>query len=126
MLKSKSKFAKVEAWKTGLRFVFLGLVALVLNACSESGSKPDDKLVAAFVEMRVAEQIYGEGTPMTRLIRRDIMNKYGYNRENFIEAVDKILDDETRWMPFQLAVTDRVDSLLGIPKPKPQNKKDKK
>ena len=126
MLMILLKYVKIEAWKAGLRFVFLGLVALGVFACSESASKPDDKLVAAFVEMRVAEQVYGNDAPMARLVRRDIMTKYGYTREQFIKEANKILDDEKRWIPFQLAVSDRVDSLLGIPKPKPQPKKGKK
>ena len=126
MLKFLLKYVKIEAWNAGLRFVFLGAVAFALSACAESASKPDDKLVAAFVEMRVAEQVYGNDAPMARLVRRDIMTKYGYTREQFIKEVNKILDDEKRWIPFQLAVSDRVDSLLGIPKPKPQPKKGKK
>ena len=94
---------------------FIGVVA-ALCACSDPVPKPDDKLVAAFVEMRVAEQIYGGETPMSRLIRRDVMKKYGYTREQFIAEADKILNDEKRWLSFQLAVSDRIDSLLGIPK----------
>ena len=94
---------------------FIGIVA-AFCACSDSASKPDDKLVAAFVEMRVAESLYGGEAPMSRLVRRDIMNKYGYTREQFVKDVDKVLDDETRWIAFQQAVSDRIDSLLGIPK----------
>ena len=117
-------------WKTGssllMRFAFLCVVALAFCACSESGTKPDERLVAAFVEMRAAEQNFGGESPAARLARRDILKKYGYTREEFIEACNKVLDEETSWVPFQLAVSDRMDSLLGIQKAKPASKKDKK
>lgn len=107
------------------RLVFLGVAALVLCACSDSAPKPDERLVVAYVEMRVAEQTYGGESSESRIARRDILKKYGYTREGFVEACDKVLDDEKRWISFQTAVAERVDSLLGIPKPKPA-KKDKK
>ncbi len=75
--------------------------------------------------MRVAEQTYGGESSESRTARRDILKKYGYTREDFIKACDKVLDDEKRWISFQVAVSDRIDSLLGIEKPKPV-KKDKK
>ena len=106
--------------------MFFGVVALLLCACTDSAPKADKRLVAAYVEMRVAEQLYGGESPMGRLVRRDILKKYGYTREDFIKACDKVLDDENRWMTFQVAVSDRIDSLLGIPKVVPVQKKDKK
>ena len=98
---------------------------MALCACSDSAPKPDERLVAAYVEMRVAEQTYGGESSESRTARRDILKKYGYTREDFIKACDKVLDDEKRWISFQVAVSDRIDSLLGIEKPKPA-KKDKK
>lgn len=117
-------------WKIGssfLRRLFLfGVVALALCACTDSAPKADKRLVAAYVEMRVAEQLYGGDSPMGRLVRRDVLKKYGYTREEFIKACDKILDDGKLWMGFQIAVSGRIDSLLGIPKVIPVQKKDKK
>ena len=107
------------------RFVFFGVAVMALCACSDSAPKPDERLVAAYVEMRVAEQTYGGESSESRTARRDILKKYGYTREDFIKACDKVLDDEKRWISFQVAVSDRIDSLLGIEKPKPV-KKDKK
>ena len=106
--------------------MFFGVVALLLGACTDSTPKADKRLVSAYVEMRVAEQLYGGESPMGRLVRRDILKKYGYTREDFIKACDKVLDDENRWMTFQVAVSDRIDSLLGIPKVVPVQKKGKK
>ena len=63
---------------------------------------------------------------MGRLVRRDVLKKYGYTREEFLKATDELLEDEKRWMPFQLAVSERIDSLLGIPKVVPVQKKGKK
>ena len=109
-----------------MRFAFLCVVALAFCACSESGTKPDERLVAAFVELRVAEQNFGGESPSARLIRQDVLKKYGYTREEFIKACDNVLDDGKSWMVFQTAVSDRIDSLLGIPKVIPVQKKDKK
>ena len=117
-----SEFVRIGAWKTGLRFAFFGAVLFALVACSDSPEKADERLVAAFVELRVAEQQHGGETSFGRIVRRDILKKYGYSREEFIKACDKVLDDEKRWLVFQVAVTDRIDSLLGIPKPKPEKK----
>jgi len=116
--KNMLKSVRTGACKIGLRLVFFGVVAMIVCACSENAFKPDERLVAAFVEMRVVEQLYGE-TPEARLARRDILAKYGYSREDFIKEVEIILDDGKRWMPFEAAVSERIDSLLGIPKAKP-------
>ena len=108
------------------RFAFFCAVAFAFCACSDSPPKADDRLVAAFVEMRVAEQIYGGDSPTARLARLDVLKKYGYTREDFIKACDEVLDDGKRWMVFQKDVSDRIDSLLGIPKIVPVQKKGKK
>ena len=60
--------------------MLFGVVALALCACTDSAPKADKRLVAAFVEMRVAEQLYGGESPMGRLVRRDVLKKYGYTR----------------------------------------------
>ena len=104
----------------------VGVVILALFIFSKTPENTDDHLVAAFVEMRVAEQLYGGDSPMGRLVRRDVLKKYGYTREEFLKATDELLEDEKRWMPFQLAVSERIDSLLGIPKVVPVQKKGKK
>ena len=106
--------------------MFFGVVAMALCACSDSAPKADERLVAAYVEMRVAEQTYGGESSESRTARRDVLQKYGYTREEFLKACDKVLDDEKRWMSFQTAVSERIDSLLGFEKPKPVAKKDKK
>ncbi|WP_405327485.1 hypothetical protein [Fibrobacter sp.] len=108
------------------RFAFFCAVAFAFCACSDSPPKADDRLVAAFVEMRVAEQIYGGDSPTARLARLDVLKKYGYTREEYLRAADKVLDDDKLWLPFQAAVSDRIDSLLGIPKIVPVQKKGKK
>ncbi len=104
----------------------VGVVILALFIFSKTPENTDDHLVSAFVEMRVAEQLYGGDSPMGRLVRRDVLKKYGYTREEFLKATDELLEDEKRWMPFQLAVSERIDSLLGIPKVVPVQKKGKK
>lgn len=84
--------------------------------------------MSAYVEVRMVEQTYGGESPAARLARKTVLEKYGYTRESFAAACDKVLDDETMWVPFQQAVVDRIDSLLGIPKATkdPKKKEDKK
>ena len=52
---------------------------------------------------------------MGRLVRQDILNAAGYTREQFLAKTDEILNDERQWVPFQKAVTARIDSLLAPP-----------
>ncbi|ACX75171.1 hypothetical protein FSU_2063 [Fibrobacter succinogenes subsp. succinogenes S85] len=104
----------------------VGVVLLALFFFSKTPEKTDERLVSAFVEMRVAEQLYGGDSPMGRLVRREVLKKYGYTREEFLKATDKVLDKGEGWMPFQMAVSERIDSLLGMPKVIPIQKKDKK
>ena len=108
------------------RFAFFGVAIMALCACSDSSPKADERFVSAFVEMRAAEQLFGGDSPTGRLVRRDILKKYNYSREEFLMAADKVLDDEKLWIPFQTAVSERIDSLLGIPKVIPVQKKGKK
>ena len=104
----------------------VGVVLLAFFIVSKTPEKTDERLVSAFVEMRVAEQLYGGDSPMGRLVRREVLKKYGYTREEFLKATDKVLDKGEGWMPFQMAVSERIDSLLGMPKVIPIQKKDKK
>ena len=73
----------------------VGVVILALFIFSKTPENTDDHLVSAFVEMRVAEQLYGGDSPMGRLVRRDVLKKYGYTREEFLKATDELLEDET-------------------------------
>ena len=102
------------------------LAVLLLAGCSDKAPVPDERLVSAFVEIRIVEQNYGENSPNVRLARKGILEKYGYTRESFAAACDNVLNDEVLWVPFQTAVTDRIDSLLGIPKPVKEDPKKKK
>jgi len=86
--------------------------ALVLVSCTDAEPSVDERFVDAFVDMRVVEQIYGAESPMARLGRRSVLQKYGYTRESFLEMSQKIQDDVHYWMPFQKRVVDRVDSIL--------------
>lgn len=106
-------------------FAIVLLLALAFIGCSEKEPQVDQNLVAAFVEIRMVEQTYGAEAPVARLARQTVLEKYGYNRESFAAACDKVLEDETMWVPFQRTVTERIDSLLGIPKPVKDPKKEK-
>lgn len=93
-------------------------VLVPLTGCSGE-VKVDAHLVETFVELRLAEFTYGAETPTARLVRQDVLKRYGYTREEYLEKLDELLEDEDRWVPFQKAVNDRLDSLLKIPKAEP-------
>ena len=86
--------------------------ALVLVSCTDAEPTVDERFVDAFVDMRVVEQIYGAESPMARVGRRSVLQKYGYTRESFLEMSQKIQDDAHYWMPFQKRVVNRVESIL--------------
>ena len=112
-----------------VRKILLPLCCAValLAGCSDEAPSVDEKLVKAFVEIRIAEQTYGKDSPNVRLARKGVLEKYGYTRESFAAACDKVFEKPESWVPFQQAVVDRIDSLLGIPKPVKEKKKgDKK
>lgn len=68
--------------------------------------------MAAYVEMRAIEQAYGAESASARIVRRDILKKYGYTRETYLQMAERIRDDEFCWVPFQARVVDRIDSIL--------------
>ena len=111
-----------------LRDVLMLVACMALLAsCGKEDVKPDMRLVETFVEVRMIEQAYGAETPAARLARQATLQKYGYTTKSFTEACDAVLNDDAMWLPFEQAVTDRIDSLLGIPKPVKEKKKgDKK
>ncbi len=110
---------------TAFRFAFAVLAALLLSACSKDTPTVDERLVSTFVEIRMVEQNYGAESPAGRLARKGVLERHGYTRETFAAACDKVLEDDAMWIPFQQAVVDRIDSLLGIPKPVPKDAKKK-
>ena len=101
-------------------------VALFAGCSDDDAPSVDEKLVKAFVEIRIAEQTYGKDSPNVRLARKGDLEKYGYTRESFAAACDKVFEKPESWVPFQQAVVDRVDSLLGIRKQSTEDKKKKK
>lgn len=121
MMRRLSSFALFAAFA-----VAVATAPAVLVGCGNDTPTPDERLVSAYVEVRMVEQTYGGESPAARLARKTVLEKYGYTRESFAAACDKVLDDETMWVPFQQAVVDRIDSLLGIPKPVAKKKEGKK
>lgn len=91
-------------------------LAGLFSGCSNEVTV-DQKFVNLFVELRLAELNYGKDSPTARLARRDALKEAGYTREQFLAKTDEILENERLWVPFQKAVTARIDSLLEQPKP---------
>lgn len=122
---SAKRFVLDEARVTGLRLVFLA-VALLLCSCKDKDVSVDETLVNLFVDLRVCEQLYGGESAEARLARRAVLKRYGYDRGQFLHDVDEVLAQKEQWVPFQKAVNERIDFLLGIPKQEDSQKKGKK
>lgn len=97
------------------RWVALFFVVAAMAACSGEVSV-DQKFVDAYVEMRVAEITYGTTSPLARMNRQEILNRYGFTREKYLAKTEEVLADENLWVPFQKAVVARLDSLLVVRK----------
>lgn len=85
---------------------------MCITGCKDENVTIEESFIAAFVEIRVAEHTYGIESPSAGLARRDILKKYGYTRESFIQKTNEILANDDMWIPFQKQVTDRIDSIL--------------
>jgi hypothetical protein len=88
---------------------------IMLCACDQGSPSIDSRLVSTYVDIRVMEQSLGTETPEARLARKSIVEKHGYTLESYKKAIDNILEDDSRWVPFQQAVVRNIDSLLGNP-----------
>lgn len=118
------RFGRDSAGRACLALLLCAL-GLVLSACDNGPPSVDSRLVSTYVDIRVMEQALGIDTPESRLARKEIIEKYGYTLESYKAAIDRILEDDSRWIPFQQAVVRNIDSLLGNPL-EPLGKKGKK
>lgn len=85
----------------------------MLAACDKTGPSADSRLVATYVDIRAMEQSLGTDSPEARIARKSIVEQHGYTVESYKAAIDKILDDDASWVPFQRAVIARIDTLIG-------------
>lgn len=96
----------------GGQFVALSFVVAALLGCSGEVSV-DQNYVDTFVELRLIDITFGAQAPASRIARQDILKKHGYTLESYLAQTDKMLADETMWVPFQKAVTARIDEKLA-------------
>lgn len=90
----------------------LSFVVAVMIGCSGEVSV-DQNYVDTFVELRVIDATYGATSPIARMSHQKVLKEHGYTIEKFISKTDEILEDEKMWVPFQKAVTVRIDSLIA-------------
>lgn len=106
----------------GGRLIALSFVVAALLGCSGEVSV-DQNYVDTFVELRVIDITFGAQSPASRIARQDVLKKHGYTLESFLAKTDKVLADETMWVPFQKAVTVKIDEriaeLTNTPKTEP-------
>ena len=118
------RFGRDSAGRACFALLFCA-IGLVLSACDNGVPSIDSRLVSTYVDIRVMEQSLGTDSPDARLARKGIIEKHGYTMESYKAAIDAILEDDARWVPFEQAVVRHIDSLLGNPL-EPLGKKGKK
>lgn len=118
------RFGRQWTWR--ICAVLLCVLGSMLCACDQGAPSIDSRLVTTYVDIRVMEQSLGTETPEARLARKSIVEKHGYTLESYKKAVDEILEDDSRWVPFEQAVVRHIDSLLGNPLETPGKKGKKK
>lgn len=106
-----------------VRWTAFCLCLCSLFGCKEKVPSIDANLVSTYVDICVMEDKLGSDAPDARLARVSIIKSHGYTLESYTKAVDAILEDDTRWVPFQQAVVNRIDSLLGNPVEPPKGAK---
>lgn len=107
------RFLRHKAGQAFATVLLSALCALVLAACDKTGPSVDSRLVATYVDIRAMEQSIGTETPEARLARKSIVEQHGYTLESYKAAIDKVLNNAESWVPFQQAVINRIDSLMG-------------
>ena len=100
----------------GLKHTLWALACAALlflaTGCEKKDPSIDQKFVDAYVEMLIAENIYGKNSTTTMVRRQEILKSAGYTREKFLKKSHAILDDKDMWVPFQKAVIARLDTLI--------------
>lgn len=104
---------KAVRWRVALLPIAFCLI--ILAACDAKNASVDSKFVDLFIEIRAMEQTLGTETPEARLARVNIIESYGFTLSSYEKAVDDLLEDSERWVPFQQAVVARIDTLLSNP-----------
>jgi len=93
-------------------FLLLAFCVFSMAACKKTG-QPSDTFIDAYIELRVASELYGS-TPNAGLMRRDVLKKYGYTVESFNEEADRLRADFNLWETYEKRVLERLDTLAQI------------
>jgi len=90
---------------------FLVILALLaLCACKKKDdASAYDSLALAYAELRVAMYEFGE-TENGRVIRFQILEKYGFSTESFEEKTEELKKEPDKWMNFQKKVIAILDT----------------
>ncbi|MCK9182896.1 MAG: hypothetical protein M0P13_08470 [Fibrobacteraceae bacterium] len=92
-----------------------------LFSCSGNSCPVPTEYVHLYAEMRIAEREYGETSPEGRIVRVEILKKYGYSRVRFDSVAECIQKNYQAWDPFQTQVSEYIDSLAiaasAVPSP---------
>ena len=98
------------AWRA-LSLLVLATILFLAAGCEKKEPSVNQKFVNTYVELLVAESMYGQNNPTSMVKRQTILKDSGYTRSSFLKEANAILDDRDMWVPFEKAVIARLDSL---------------
>lgn len=93
--------------------LLLCIGTICLSACKPQNVKIDEKFIDTYIDLRVAENVYGRNSSDARIARKKILKDAGYKREDFIKTIDWLFENDEQWLTFQKAVVDRIDTLMA-------------
>lgn len=92
----------------------LSALCLCLVACNREPEPVPESFRDAYIEMRVVSELYGT-KPEGGILRREILQKYGYTAETFKAEFERLQGDYRLWAGFQKSLLTELDSLTAKP-----------
>ena len=95
-----------------------GALSLVewLLCCSKEPKPVDIRFLDTYIDLREVELRLGGNTTAAQMERGAVLKKRGYTLEGFMKEANEIMSDPARWVPFQKAVVERIDTLVTVKK----------
>jgi membrane-anchored protein YejM (alkaline phosphatase superfamily) len=101
-----------------IRF-FLLAAFLAVSACKKSDTDYSD-FALVYVELKIAQKEYEE-TENSKIVRFQILQRYGLSADDFEKKIEKIKKEPERWLEFQNTLIKILDSIAISSKSEEKN-----